>query len=201
MRRSTAVVLVSVVLLLTAAIVGAYFLTHETEPSQDEALPQQFDKEKALQQLLDEEKDACLEAGGTWIAGTNADEPVSATEQCEHSDPTTAAPVVASPSSVAPAENNGGGGANDACFLIFEDDCSTARNVRHQVYKITGQSLHMSLLEIVILGRATCRALGPNSTDAEVLNVAANVAQTSDIPQSVALPFVASLYVHFCGRR
>jgi hypothetical protein len=120
------------------------------------------------------------------------------TGHCEHSEPTTAAPVVASPSSVAPAEDGGGGG--NACFLIFDDDCSTARNVKHQVYKTTGYSLDVSLLEIVIVGRATCRVLGPNSTDAEVLGVAANLAQTSDIPQNVALPFVLALYANFCGR-
>jgi hypothetical protein len=72
--------------------------------------------------------------------------------------------------------------------------------VKHQVYKTTGYSLQVSLLEIVIVGRATCRVLEPNSTDAEVLGVAANLAQTSDIRQNVALPFVLALYANFCGR-
>lgn len=189
MRRTTAVGLVSVALVLTAAIVGAYVVTHKTEPSQG----------KDLQQPLYEEKIACLEGGGTWTPGRNADGPAGMTGLCEHSEPTTAA-VVASPSSVAPVEDGGGGG-NAACFLIFRDDCSTARNVRHEVDKTTGHSLHMSLLEIVIVGRAICRALGPNSTDAEVLGVAANLAQTSDIPQNVALPLVLAAYANFCGRR
>jgi hypothetical protein len=190
MRRTTVVALVSIALVSTAAIVGAYLLMHKPEPSPGED----------LQQRLNEEKTSCLEAGGTWIAGRNADGLAGMTGLCEHSEPTTAAPVVASPSSVAPAEDGGGGG-DAACFLIFEDDCSTARNVRHQVYKTTGHSLHMSLLEIVIVGRAICRALGPNSTDAEVLGVAANLAQTSEIPQNVALPLVLAAYASFCGRR
>ena len=190
MRRTTAIALVSVALVSTAAVVGAYFVTHKTEPSQG----------KDLQQRLHEEKIACLDGGGTWTADRNADGLAGKTGLCEHSEPTTAAPVVASPSSVAPAEDGGGSG-NAVCFLIFEDDCSTARNVRSQVFKAIGHSLHMSLLEIVIVGRAICRALGPNSTDAEVLGVAANLAQTSDIPQNVALPLVLAAYANFCGRR
>ncbi len=191
MRRTTAVALVSMALvstvaISTVAIVGAYFLWQKPEPSPGED----------LQQRLHEEKTSCLEADGTWIAGKNADGLSSVTGYCEQSEPTTPAPVVASPSSVAPAEDGSGGG--NACFLIFDDDCSTARNVKHQVYKTTGYSLDMSLLEIVIVGRATCRVLGPNSTDAEVLGVAANLAQTSDIPQNVALQYVAALHANFC---
>lgn len=190
MRRTTAIALVSVALVSTAAVVAVYFVTHKIESSQ----------RKDLQQRLYEEKIACLDGGGTWTAGRNADGLADMTGLCEHSEPTTAAPVVASPSSVAPAEEDGGGG-NAACFLIFEDACSTARNVRSQVYKTTGHSLHMSLLEIVIVGRAICRALGPNSTDAEVLGVAANLAQTSDVPRNVALPLVLAAYANLCGRR
>ena len=118
------------------------------------------------------------------------------TRYCEHSEPTTPAPVVVSPSSVAPAEDGSGGGHQ--CFL-FVRDCPAARNVRHQVYKSTGYSLHMPLLEIILDGRATCRALGPKPTDPEVfLGVAANMAQTKDIPQNVALQYVAALYANFC---
>jgi len=185
MRRTTAVALISTALLSTAAIVGAYLLWQKPEPSPGEDL-----------QRLHEEKTSCLEAGGTWIAVKNADGLSSMTGYCEQSEPATPAPVVASPSSVAPAEDGSAGG--NACFLIFEDDCSTARNVKHQVYKTTGYSLDMSLLEIVIVGRATCRVLGPNSTDAEVLGVAADLAKTSDIPQNVALQYVAALYANFC---
>jgi hypothetical protein len=118
------------------------------------------------------------------------------TRYCEHSEPTTPAPVVASPSSVAPAEDGSGGG--NQCFL-FVRDCPAARNVRHQLYKSTGYSLHMPLLEIILDGRATCRALGPKPTDPEVfLGVAANMAQTKDIPQKVAIQYVAALYANFC---
>ena len=186
MRRTTAVALVSMALVSTAAIVGAYFLRHKPEPSPGED----------LQQRLHEEKTSCLEAGGTWIAGKNADGLSSMTGYCEHSEPTTPAPVVASPSSVAPAEDGSGGG--NQCFL-FVRDCPAARNVRHQVYKSTGYSLHMPLLEIILAGRATCRALGPKPTDPELfLRVAANMAQTKDIPQNVAIQYVAALYANFC---
>jgi len=186
MRRTTAVALVSMALVSTAAIVGAYFLGHKPEPSPGED----------LQQRLHEEKTSCLEAGGTWMAGKNADGLSSMTGYCEHSEPTTPSPVVASPSSVAPAEDGSGGG--NQCFL-FVHDCSAARNVRHQVYKSTGYGLHMLLLEITIDGRATCRVLGPKPTDPEVfLRVAANMAQTKDIPQNVALQYVAALYANFC---
>jgi hypothetical protein len=118
------------------------------------------------------------------------------TGYCEHSEPTTPAPVVASPSSVAPAEDGSGGG--NQCFL-FVRDCPAARDVRHEVYKSTGYSLHMPLLEIILDGRATCRALGRKPTDPELfLRVAANMAQTKDIPQNVALQYVAALYANFC---
>jgi hypothetical protein len=186
MRRTTAVALVSMALVSTAAIVGVYFLRHKPEPSPGED----------LQQRLHEEKTSCLEAGGTWIAGKNADGLSSMTGYCEHSEPTTPAPVVASPSSVAPAEDGSGGG--NPCFLYVRD-CPEARSVRHQVYKSTGYSLHMPLLEIILDGRATCRALGPKPTDPELfLRVAANMAQTKDIPQNVALQYVAALYANFC---
>ena len=118
------------------------------------------------------------------------------TGYCEHSEPTTPAPVVASPSSVAPAEGGSGGG--NACFLYVRD-CPEARSVRHEVYKSTGYSLHMPLLEIILDGRATCRALGPKPTDPELfLRVTANMAQTKDIPQRVAGQYVAALYANFC---
>jgi hypothetical protein len=74
-----------------------------------------------------------------------------------------------------------------------------ARSVRHQVYKSTGYSLHMPLLEVILDGRATCRALGPKPTDPELfLRVTANMAQTKDIPKTVALQYVAALYAKFC---
>jgi hypothetical protein len=186
MRRTTAVALISIALVSTAAIVGAYFLRHKPEPSPGDD----------LQQQLHEEKISCLEAEGTWIAGENADGLSSMTGHCEHSEPTTPAPVVASPSSVTPAEDGSGGG--NQCFLFIRD-CPAARNVRHQVSKTTGYSLHMPLLEIILDGRATCRALGPKPTDPELfLRVAANMAQTKDIPQKVALQYVAALYATFC---
>jgi hypothetical protein len=186
MRRTTAVALVSIALVSTAAIVGAYFLMHKPEPSPGED----------LQQRLHEEKTSCLEASGTWIAGENADGQSSMTGYCEPSEPTTPAPVVASPSSVAPAEDGSGGG--NPCFLYVRD-CPEARSVRHQVYKSTGYSLHMPLLEIILDGRATCRAFGPKPTDPELfLRVAANMAQAKDIPQEVALRYVAALYATFC---
>ena len=188
MRRTTAVALVSMALVSTAAIVGAYFLRHKPEPSPGGGPPAAASHE---------EKTSCLEAGGTWIAGKNADGLSSITGYCEHSEPTTTpAPVVASPSSVAPAEDGSGGG--NQCFL-FVRDCPAARNVRHRVYKSTGYSLHMPLLEIILDGRATCRALGPKPTDPELfLRVAANMAQTKGIPQKVALQYVAALYATFC---
>ena len=40
MRRTTAIALVSVALVSTAAVVGAYFVTHKTEPSQGKDLQQ-----------------------------------------------------------------------------------------------------------------------------------------------------------------
>jgi hypothetical protein len=185
MRRTTAVALVSIALVSTATIVGAYFLRHKPRPSSG----------KNLQQWLHEEK-TCGEAGGTWIAGKNADGLSSMTGNCKHSEPTTPAAVVASPSSVAPAEDGSGGG--NQCFLYVRD-CPEARSVRHQVYKSTGYSLHMPLLEIILDGRATCRALGPKPTDPELfLRVTANMAQTKDIPQEVALQYVAALYAKFC---
>jgi hypothetical protein len=150
---------------------------------------------KNLQQWLHEEK-TCGEAGGTWIARKNADGLSSMTGNCKHSEPTTPAPVVASPSSVAPAEDGSGGG--NQCFLYVRD-CPEARSVRHQVYKSTGYSLHMPLLEIILDGRATCRALGSKPTEPELfLRVTANVAQTKGIPQKVALQYVAALYAKFC---
>ena len=186
MRRTTAVALVSIVLVSTAAIVGAYLLSHKPEPPPEED----------LQQRLHEKKTSCLEAGGTWIVGKNSDGLSNMTGYCEHSEPTTPAPVVASPSSVTPAEDGSGGG--NQCFL-FVRDCPAARNVRHQVYKSTGYSLQMPLLEIILDGRATCRALGPKPTDPELfLRVAANMAQTKDVPQNVALQYVAALYANFC---
>jgi hypothetical protein len=186
MRRTTAVALLSVAFVSTAAFVGACSLTHKAEPSVGED----------FQQRLHEEKIACRSGGGTWIAGKNADGRSSMTGYCEHSDPTTPTPVVASPSSVAPAEDGSGDG--NQCFLYVRD-CPAARNVRHQVYKTTGYSLHMPLLEIILDGRATCRALGPKPTDPEVfLVVVANMAETKDIPHDVALQYVAALYARFC---
>ena len=89
MRPTAIVALVGVALVSTAMLIAAYFFTNKPE------------LETGLVDLHEHARSAeiaCLEADGTWVAGTTADGGQVTGVTCEHSQPTKPAPVVTSSS-------------------------------------------------------------------------------------------------------
>jgi hypothetical protein len=186
MQRNGVVILASVALAAVAIIVAAYFVTHKPEA---EPKPVDLYKQAHAAEI------ACLEGGGSWVAGKNADGQPSLSGYCEHSEPT-AAPVVASPSPVAPAAPPS---MDDCSGNISFNDCSAAVNVAEQVYKNTGYLLPMSIREIVSASHTVCRVLGDaGSTDAELLGLARGTAITLGISRQLGLAVVSQIYINFC---
>jgi hypothetical protein len=116
-QRTTAIV-AGAAILAVAVIAAAFLFTHKPEPEPTSADPFQHARDAEI---------ACLEGGGSWVAGKNADGIRIMGGYCEHSEPTSATPAG---EALSTSDGGGGGGRRHLPLLFACRHCAASYRAR-----------------------------------------------------------------------